>query len=459
MNQICIMDSTLCQAGNHYTFREKLEIARQLERAKVDVIELPEIEHEKSDILLVRTVASFAKNAVISVAAGLTLKSVALAAEALSSAKKPSIRIELPVSPVNMEYVCHRKPAKMLEWIDKIVTAAAEKCPDVGFTMLDATRAEESFLYDAIDTAVKAGATHIELCDNAGRELPDDFADFVKKIAERTTVPVGVSVDNQNSLSAAAALLALRKGASAVKTSVGGKFTDLNTLANFIKNNGDSYGLSTRLRYTELAHIVQQISWITDGAENEIHPLVARITEEGIHLDENDDKKTVIQAVKSLGYDLSKDDEKAVYEEFARAVVKKKIIGTKELDAIVVSTALQVPPTYKLISYFINSGNTISASAQITLEKDGKQSKGISIGNGPIDASFLALEQILGHHYELDDFQIQTVTEGREAMGSALVKIRSGGKLYSGTGISTDIIGASIRAYINAINKIVYEEE
>ena len=92
------------------------------------------------------------------------------------------------------------------------------------------------------------------------------------------------------------------------------------------------------------------------------------------------------------------------------------------------------------------------------LEKDGQKLKSVAVGDGPVDAAFLAIEQIIGHHYELDDFQIQTVTEGREAMGSALVKLRAGGKLYSGNGISTDIIGASIRAYISALNKIVYEE-
>ena len=106
----------------------------------------------------------------------------------------------------------------------------------------------------------------------------------------------------------------------------------------------------------------------------------------------------------------------------------------------------------------VNNGNIISASAQITLEKNGEQIQGICIGDGPVDAAFLAIEQIIGHHYELDDFQIQSVTEGKEAMGSAVVKLRSGGKLYSGNGISTDIIGAAIRAYLGAVNKIVYEE-
>ena len=146
-----------------------------------------------------------------------------------------------------------------------------------------------------------------------------------------------------------------------------------------------------------------------------------------------------------------------MYEEFLR-VADGKIVGAKELDAIVASAALQVPSTYKLDNYVINNGNIISASAQITLIKDDKKIPGISIGNGPVDAAFLAIEQIIGHHYELDDFQIQSVTEGKSAVGSAVVKLRSDGKLYSGRGISTDIIGASIRAYISAVNKIVYEE-
>ena len=107
----------------------------------------------------------------------------------------------------------------------------------------------------------------------------------------------------------------------------------------------------------------------------------------------------------------------------------------------------------------INNGNIISSSAQITLTKGDEMMQGVCIGDGPVDAAFRAIDQIIGNHYELDDFQIQSVTEGKEAMGSALVKLRAGGKLYSGNGISTDIVGASIRAYLNAVNKIVYEEE
>ena len=123
------------------------------------------------------------------------------------------------------------------------------------------------------------------------------------------------------------------------------------------------------------------------------------------------------------------------------------------------SAAMQVPATYHLDTYVITAGNTISATAHLKLTKADGCMEGISIGDGPIDAAFLAIESITGCHYELDDFQIQAVTEGREAMGQAVVKLRSSGRLYSGKGISTDIVGASIHAYISALNKIVYEEE
>ena len=160
-----------------------------------------------------------------------------------------------------------------------------------------------------------------------------------------------------------------------------------------------------------------------------------------------------------LGYDLSEEDGAKVYEAFKVIASKKEKVSAKEMDAIVASAAMQVPPTYKMDSYVVTSGNTISATAQLKLYKNEKVMEGVALGDGPIDAAFRAVEQITGQHFELDDFQIQAVTEGREAMGQTVVKLRSGGKVYSGRGISTDIVGASIHAYINALNKIVYEED
>jgi len=458
MKQIKVADTTLCAENGVFGFKEKLEIARQLDKLCVDTIELPEIENAKADCLFVRTVASFVKNSVISVAAGSSKESVSNAISALTTAKNARIRIEVPVSPVGMEYIAKKKPDPMLAWIEEAIRLAKEAVDDVEFCAVDATRSEEDFLSKAIAVAVNAGATAVAVCDSAAEMLPDDFAGFVKKISEGISVPVSVRCDNANGLAAAASILAIRAGASCIKTDVSGVYAPMSDVASMLKNCGNRYSYSARINQTELFRILKQISWIANNAKDEKSAMTVA-TKEDIEsfLNESDDQTTVISAVAKLGYDLSEEDQKRVYEEFLR-VAAKKTVGSKELDAIVASVALQVPATFKLANYVINNGNIISASAQITLEKGENILQGVCIGDGPVDAAFRAIDQIIGHHYELDDFQIQSVTEGKEAMGSALVKLRAGGKVYSGNGISTDIIGASIRAYLNAVNKIVYEE-
>ena len=457
MKQIKIADATLCRENNHFSFKEKIEIARQLENLNVDIIEFPEIFNARADILLVKTISSFVKNSVISVAAGIGEDSVDNAVTSLANAKNAQIRIELPVSPVGMEYTCHKKPDKILAHIENCVKTAKATIANVEFCAVDATRAEADFLKTAIATAISAGATSISVCDSAANMLPDDFAAFAKSVADDCTVPVGVKCDNKNGLAIAQAILAVKQGVDTVKTAVDGTTVELDVFADMIKNCGNDYGFSSNIKTTELHRIVKQIRWATGNSQNMSAAAIKTAEENAIQLDKNDDINAVSAAAAKLGYDLSEEDKAKVYEEFVR-VAEKKNVGLKELEAIIASVALQVPATYSLVNYVINTGNIIPASAQITIKKGDEQIQGVCIGDGPIDAAFLTVEQIIGHHYELDDFQIQSVTEGKEAMGSALVKLRSGGKLYSGNGISTDIISASIRAYINAVNKIVYEE-
>lgn len=454
--KIKIADRTLCAGGAVFGFKEKIEIARQLENLNVNAIELPKIENDKADTLLIRTIASFLKNAVISIEVN-NISDVDKAILALNTAANPRIRVELPVSPVGMEYTYHKKGPKMLETIKETVAYAKEKCADVEFCAIDATRAEGEFLKEVVAEAVNAGANLVTFCDSTAEMLPDKFGGFV---AENMVngAEYGVMCENKNGLAAADAVIALNKGANTVKTSVGGSVTPLITFANILKNCGGECGFEASLKFTELNRIINQISWITNGskAEKSVNSVTV-VVDDSLELDQNDDKDTVMTAVLKLGYDLSEEDSVKVYDEFLRAAAKKRITA-KELDAIVATVALQVEPTYKLVNYVVNSGNIITSTAQITLEKDGENLQGISSGDGPIDAAFHAVEQIIGCHYELDDFQIQSITEGKGAMGGALVKLRKNGKLYSGNGISTDIIGASIKAYINAVNKIVYEE-
>ena len=447
---IKIADRTL-SIKDRFSFKEKIEIARQLEKLGVSAIEIHETENVKTDALLVKTMAYFVKNGVISVAAVPTKQGIDDVAVALATANKGRIRIELPVSVVGMEYSCHKKPDKMLIMINDLVSYAKTKIDDVEFVAIDATRAEFDFLKEAIATARNAGATVVTVCDTAAEMMPDEFGAFVKELAVD-----GVACENKNGLAVANAVMAVKNGANTIKTAVSNEIS-LETFAGVIKNCGNSFGFESGIKYTELNRIINQINWIMGNTKSAKAAVKTGDFEEELSLDQNDDKQTVLDTIMRLGYDLSDDDAMKVYEEFLRVAANRKVTS-KELDAIVATVALQVEPTYKLVNFVVNSGNIITASAQITMDVKGEQKQGISTGDGPIDAAFHAIEQIIGCHYELDDFQIQSVTEGKGAIGQAVVKLRVNGKLYSGNGISTDIIAAAIKAYINAVNKIVYEE-
>ncbi len=456
MNYIKIADTTLSDPKSNLTFKQKLEIARKLERLGVDAVELPEVGTVKADTLLVRTAASFVKNSVLSVAATTSPAAIDRAAEALSTAVHPRIRIELPMTSSIMEYTLHKKQNKMCDYVSAMIAKAKTVCDDVEFVAVDATRAEEAFLKEAVKTAVEAGASKVTLCDDAAILLPDDFAAFVVRVTEGADVPVGVLCNNKNGVATAAAILAVKNGAACVKTSIGGEATPLREFGALIKDIRENYGITADIRTTELHRTIDQIEWIINGKTRSVN--AREIVDDGVRLSINDTIDTVRESIEKLGYDLSDEDIKKVYDEFLR-IARKKNVGIKELDAIIASAALQVPETYTLENYVINSGNRISSSAQISLNREGRTVQGIAIGDGPIDAAFHAIEQIIGRRFELDDFSIQTVTQEKEAMGNALVRLRVGGRIYSGTGLSTDIIGASVRAYINAVNKIVYEED
>ena len=270
-----------------------------------------------------------------------------------------------------------------------------------------------------------------------------------------------VEVSDEMGMGIACAAAALTAGADGVKcTAVPAGFPTLEQVATLVQKKGADMDIAANLKTTDLQRTVSQLDRVLQPIENTDSPLrdITPGDIAGVTLDANDDISDVIAVVKQMGYDLSEEDNAKVYEAFLRIANKKRFVGTRELDAIIASSAMQVPSSYKVKNYVINSGNVITATANLLVERDGEELRGVGVGDGPIDAAFSAIEQIIGHHYELDDFQIQTVTEGRDAMGSALVKIRADGKVYSGSGISTDIIGASIRAYISALNKIVYDE-
>jgi len=177
-----------------------------------------------------------------------------------------------------------------------------------------------------------------------------------------------------------------------------------------------------------------------------------------ILLDSDSTVAQVTQAAAVLGYELSDSDVGNVYKSLKQVCERKGSVGAKEFEALIAGSAMQAPSTYHFETYTTTSSNVSTSMSQIVLKYNDEIICGVSNGDGPIDSAFRAIEQCIGHHYELDDYQVQSVTEGKEALGSALVRLRNNGKLYSGNGTSTDIVAASIRAYINALNKIVFEE-
>ena len=468
MKQIRICDVTMKQATEEFSlsFKEKIELAKLLDKLGVSVIELEGIHTSRIDALRIKSIAAAVTDSIVAVPVQLTAEGVTEAWNALQLAKHPRLQVCAAVSPVQMEYLYHKKPDGMLATIREITAACKAVCADVEFVADDATRSDAQFLQQAICAALEAGATTVTLCDAAGTMLPDEFSAFLDgvyaSVPQLKDVNLGVSCVNTLSMADACCVAAVGRGATEVKTAAYPVVTaSLSNIARILAAKGSGFDAACGVNVTQLSRVIGQITWMCQTGRSKNSPFDNGVQEDdgSLYLTNHDDLSAVLKVVERLGYDLSEEDGAKVYEAFRVIAEKKEKVSAKELDAIVASAAMQVPPTYVLESYVITSGNTISATAHLKLTKNEKTLEGVSIGDGPIDAAFLAVEQITGQHYELDDFQIQSVTEGREAMGQTVVKLRAGGKVYSGRGISTDIVGASIRAYINALNKIVYEEE
>lgn len=468
MKSISITDITMKQSSRaadfSLSFREKIELVKLLDRLGLAVIEIHAIDNPKIDSLLVKSISAAVKNSTVALPVALDAAHVQMAWNALREARAPRLQVPAPVSAVQMEYLANKKPAAMVQAVEETIRACVAYTSEVEFIADDATRSDPAFLYEILGRAIAAGARIITVCDTAGTMLPDEFGAFVSGLYENVPalrdVTLGVSCSNELALADACAVAAIRAGAQEIKTAAYCLNTvSLENLAKLLAAKGTSFDAACGVQMTQLRRILGQVAWMCQTNRSKNSPFDNGVQQDGVfRLTVHDDMGAVLKCVAELGYDLSEEDGVKVFEAFTRIAARKESVGAKELDAIVASAALQVPPTYRLEDYVINTGNTVNAMAHMKLQKNGQMLEGVSLGDGPIDAAFLAVEQIAGQHFELDDFQIQAVTEGREAMGEAVVKLRHAGKLYSGRGISTDVVGASIRAYINALNKIVYED-
>ena len=471
MKTIQIVDVSLREQaacnGSSLSFKEKIEVARQLDKLNVDAIETAPIVNGKSDIVFLHTLAPLMTRCVLVCPVGLDPALLPDTWEALRAAKRPRLNVIAPVSTVQMEYQFHKKPPVVLEMIKAQVAACRKVCEDVELTLHDATRAELEFLAQVIRAGIEAGAGIITVCDTAGVMLPDEFSRFVTAlndaVPELANVCLSFEYSNALHMAAACIFASVNTGFAQVKTvCTGTNEPSLRSIAHVFRAKGDALGVNCNLNMTVLEKSYEQIRLILSGSgrtsQEECAETSSAVRDLNFRLSKSDSREAVADAVKQMGYDLDGDSMDVVYESVQRISQKKaESVGPKELEEIISTVSLQVPATYQLKSFVITSGNVITSYADVILERNGSEEHGFSTGDGPIDAAFLAIEKLLDHHFELEDFQIQAVTSGAEAMGSASVKLRYDNKVYAGRGLSTDVIGASIRAYIDAVNKICFE--
>ena len=463
-----ICDITLCQGEKSpkMSFRETIELCKMLDKLDVDYIALKGIKQSKTDSLLIRSVSQAVKNARIAVPVSIIEEKASVVWEALKEAKSPRLQVIAPVSSVQMEYLYHLKPDVLLSKVCSTLEECGKYTSDLELIAVDATRSDISFLEKMISGAIGAGAKTVTICDTAGSMLPEETSAFLDKLQDRVPalkdITLGYSCSDTMKLADACCLAAVQSGAREIKASAFP--TDSISMRNIIyilNIKQRHFGVRIKPGTEKIDTLTNQINNLCQtGLGHSFHSSHSDdLKNDTITINAHESSKSVSDAIRKMGYDLSEEDFDKVWQRFSAVSRNKERITLKELEAIVATEAMQVPPVCSDIQYLINTGSAIGAMAHMKLMMHGKQVEGIATGDGAIDAAFNSIEKATGRHFELDDFQIQSVTEGREAMGETLVRLRSDGKLYSGKGISTDIVGAGIMAYVNAINKILYEEE
>ncbi|MBR2189879.1 MAG: hypothetical protein IJ860_10830, partial [Eubacterium sp.] len=319
MRTIKIIDVTLRESGalreSALTFKEKLEIARTLDRLNADVIELPPITGAKADQLTNKTIASMV-NTVLSAEVDAASGNVEETWESIRSARQPRLTVTAPVSTVQMEYASHKKAPAMLETIKEQVGKCRFFCEHVEFAAEDATRAEKEFLYSAVGAAIEAGANKITICDSAGVMLPDEFGSFIDDI--RANVPalsgdvkLFVQISDEMNMAIACAAAAVAHGASGIKcTALPAGYPTIEMAANFIRIKGSDLDIATNLRTTELNRAVSQLKKMLrpKKAEESVLGNIGIGEVSNVTLDANDEIGEVVKVVKQLGYDLSDED-------------------------------------------------------------------------------------------------------------------------------------------------------
>ena len=473
--------------------REKLLLAKQLEKLGVDIIESGFAAASDGDFDSVKSIADEIKNSTVAVLCRTLKGDIDRGWEAIKGANKPRIHTFIATSPIHMEYKLKMEPQEVIEKAEEMVSYASSLCSEVEFSAEDATRSSTDFLAEIFDRVIMAGAKIINIPDTVGYTTPDEFYEFIMEIRSKSkyldNVEISVHCHNDLGLGVANTLAAARAGASQFECTVNGigeraGNAALEVLAMALNVRKDMYGYRSNIVTEEILKTSNLLSSITGvyvqpnkaivGAnafahESGIHQhgmlnnseTYEIMTPESIGLKKNSmvlgkhsGRHAFKDKIENLGFDISSEELDEAFKEFKSLADQKKQIYDSDIEAILTKKINHGDDKYKLNRYVINSGNTITTTASVVLNIDGEDREGISSATGPVDAAFSAIKKSLNMDIALEDYSLQSITEGEDALGYANVKLRKDGKHYSGRGVSIDIVQASINAYIDAVNKI-----
>jgi 2-isopropylmalate synthase len=497
-NKIYIFDTTLRDGeqapGIHLNVREKLEIAEQLARLNVDVIEAGFPISSNSDFESVQAVAKKIKSRAVAALARANFKDIDAAGEALKDAVHPVIHTFISSSDIHLKHQFHKTREEALELAGSAVKRSRKYTDMVEFSAMDATRSDWNFLCRMFEAAIKNGAGVLNIPDTVGYAIPDEFSIMIDHIFENVAgiedVIVSVHCHNDLGLAVANSLMAVKHGARQIECAVNGigeraGNASLEEVVMIINTRKKDLGVHTDINTREIMRTSSMVKSLTGYVVAPNKAIVGKnafMHEAGIHQDgmlkdrstyeiirpeeiglksarlvlgKHSGRHAFKKRIEELGLRLNEENLEKAFERFKSLAERKGTLNDLDLKAIVEDEIREVQEYFRLKKYEVKSGSDIRSSSTVEIEVENEVKSGTSEGDGPVDASFKAIDKITEMHARLIEYNIEAVSEGKDAIGSVKVVISFNDSEVMGSGISTDIVEASIKAYIDAMNRLV----
>jgi 2-isopropylmalate synthase len=499
MERVFIFDTTLRDgeqaAGGTLNIQEKLEIARQLERLGVDIIEAGFPVTSPGDFEAVSVIAKEIRQPVICVLTHANLDAVDHSWEAVKGAERPRIHIVLSSSDIHLFYQLRKSREEILEMSCSTVARARKYCDDVEFSAMDASRTEPAYIHQILKAVIDAGATTVNIPDTVGYATPNEFGKLIdgvfKNVPNIDQAVVSIHCHNDLGLAVANSLEALKRGARQVEGTINGigeraGNASLEEIIMAIKTRQDFYNLTTNIDTTQIYKTSRMVSELTGFPVQPNKAIVGSNAfrhASGLHQDgviksrltfEIMDPKAIGMPASSLvlgktsgrhgfrerlaelGYSLSSEDFDRAFSAFKDLADKKREVTDKDIESLLAEEQRTTSETYHLDRLQVTCGDRGIPTAAIRLvAPDGKIIADAALGTGPVDAVYKAINRIVDVPNKLTEFTVKSVTEGIDAIGEVLIRIESEGVTYTGRGADTDIIVASAKAYMNALNRLL----